>query len=121
LEPFPPQAREAIRELVRQYEQRLEELGNRVAALEERLGASAAKVEEEPSRRHEEGTHSHERSHRQRVRVVVDPVKYRRHQRKKLFRRLAKGSLWGIVSIVGLAIAWGLLSFIQQQYLNRFK
>jgi hypothetical protein len=53
-----------------------------------------------------------ERRQKQRVRVITDKVKYRRHQRKKLFRKLLKVTAWVIVLVVGVVIIWVVLDML---------
>ena len=46
-------------------------------------------------------------SHRKRrVRVITDEVKYARHRRKKLLRRLSRVLFWALVLVVGVAVFW---------------
>ena len=46
-----------------------------------------------------------ERHHKHRVRVITDKVKYRRHQRKKLLRKLLQVTAWAVVLVVGVVIS----------------
>jgi cell division protein FtsL len=43
---------------------------------------------------------------KRRVRVITDKAKYRRHQRKKLARKLVKVALWGAALVVAILLIW---------------
>jgi hypothetical protein len=51
---------------------------------------------------------------RRRVRVITDPVKYRRHMRKKFFRTLARLGVWVLVAAVALLLFWFVLERMLQ-------
>ena len=47
-----------------------------------------------------------------RVRVITDKAKYRRHQRKKLLRKMLKVAAWACILIVGIVIVWLVLDIL---------
>ena len=44
-----------------------------------------------------------------RIRVITDKAKYRRHQRKKLLRKLAKITFWTLLVIISILAVWWVL------------
>lgn len=50
--------------------------------------------------------------HGRRIRVITDRAKYRRHQRKKLLRKLLKVATWTLILIIGLLIVWFVLDVL---------
>ncbi len=47
-----------------------------------------------------------------RVRVITDPVKYRRHRLKKLARLLLRILAWVLALLLGLCLFWYVLGFL---------
>jgi hypothetical protein len=47
-----------------------------------------------------------------RIRVITDKAKYRRHQRKKLLRKMLRVAAWACILIVGILIVWLVLDIL---------
>jgi hypothetical protein len=47
-----------------------------------------------------------------RVRVIKDPVKYRQHQRKKLFAKLLKVTVYAIILLTAVGFIWFFLDML---------
>jgi len=48
----------------------------------------------------------------QRIRVITDKAKYRRHQRKKLLRKMLKVATWALILIIGMLTVWFVLDVL---------
>jgi hypothetical protein len=54
------------------------------------------------------------KSHKRRIKVITDPVKYRSHQRKKFLRKLGKVAVGVIIfALCAVTIWWVLNTFFQ--------
>jgi len=53
-----------------------------------------------------------ERGRKRRVRVITDPGQHRRHQLKKLFRKLLKFIAWALVVVIAIILVWAVLDML---------